>query len=80
MRYNLNPLEFINVCNKTQKMCDKAIDIYPSAIKFIPECFLTHEMCDIVTNMFSYIPDRYKTQESWVSCFQRSFFDIILFW
>ena len=25
-------------------MCNKAIDIYPSPIKFIPECFKTREM------------------------------------
>ena len=26
-------------------MCDKAIDIYPSTINFVPECFMIQEMC-----------------------------------
>ena len=30
----------------TQKLCDKAVDIYCSTIKFVSECFLTQEMCD----------------------------------
>ena len=26
-------------------MCDKAVNTYPSTIKFFPECFMTQEMC-----------------------------------
>ena len=26
-------------------MCDKAFDTHPSTIKFVPECYKTHEMC-----------------------------------
>ena len=26
--------------------CDKALDTYPSTIKFFPEFFMTQEMCD----------------------------------
>ena len=26
-------------------MCDKAVDTYPSTIKFVPECFMTQKMC-----------------------------------
>ena len=28
------------------KVCDKAVDTYPSTIKFVPECFMTQEMWD----------------------------------
>ena len=27
-------------------MCDKAVNIHPSAIQFVSECFKTQEMCD----------------------------------
>ena len=27
-------------------MCDRAVNTYPSTIKFVPECFMAHEMCD----------------------------------
>ena len=52
----------------TQKMCDKAVDTYPSAIKFVSECFMTQEMCDDEAVdrcfcVFDSIPDWYKTQE-----------------
>ena len=26
-------------------MCDKAVDNFPSRIKFVCECFMTQEMC-----------------------------------
>ena len=48
-------------------MCEKAVDSYPSTIKFVPECIMTQEMCDKAANryyfVFNSIPDRYKTQE-----------------
>ena len=31
-------LEFVSDCYKNQKMCNKVVNIYPSAIQFIPEC------------------------------------------
>ena len=31
-------------------MCDKAFNTYPSTIKFVPECFMTQEMCDKAVN------------------------------
>ena len=34
----------------TQKMCHKAVNIYPSTITFVPECFMTRDMCDIAVN------------------------------
>ena len=33
-------------------MCDKAVDAYISTIKFVPECFMTLEMCDQAVNRF----------------------------
>ena len=40
---------------------------YSSTIKFVPECFMTQEICDIAVNrcvfVFDSIPDWYKTQE-----------------
>ena len=33
-------------------MFDKAVDTYPSAIKFIPECRKTQEMCNKAVNRF----------------------------
>ena len=32
-------LEFNPDCFKTQKMCNKVVDIYPSATQFVPECY-----------------------------------------
>ena len=34
----------------TQKMCDKAVNFYYSAIEFVHECYKTHEACDEVVN------------------------------
>ena len=40
---------------------------YSSTIKFVPECFITQEMCHEEVNrclfVFDYIPDWYKTQD-----------------
>ena len=48
-------------------MCDKAVDTYPSTIKFVPECFVTQGMCDKAVNkcffVFDSISNQYKTQE-----------------
>ena len=29
-----------------KKMCDKAVDTYPSTIEYVPDQFRTQEMCD----------------------------------
>ena len=48
-------------------MWDKAVDTYPSTIKFVPECFMTQEMGDKAVNryyfVFNSIYDRYKSQK-----------------
>ena len=50
-------------------MCDKAVNAYPSTVKFVSECVMTQEMCDNAVNRcyfaFYSIPYRYKTQEMW---------------
>ena len=33
-------------------MCDKAVDTYPSTIKYFPECYMTKEMCDKAANTY----------------------------
>ena len=41
---NGGALEFIFVCCKNQKMCNKAIDNYPHALQFDPEYYMTEKM------------------------------------
>ena len=31
-------------------MCNKAVDNYPHALEFVPEYFMSQEMCDKVVN------------------------------
>ena len=54
-------------CYKTQKMCDIAVDIYPSTIKFVPERYKTKEIYHKAVHrcffIFYSIPDKCKTQE-----------------
>ena len=38
-------LELVPDCYKAQKMCDKAIDTYPSAIQFVPKCSFCIYFC-----------------------------------
>ena len=42
-------------------MCNETVDIYPSAIQFIPAQYKVHEMCNkaIVACPFDYVPDWY---------------------
>ena len=48
-------------------MCDKAVKSYPSAIKFVPECFVTQKLCGEAVNrcffVFDSIADQCKTQK-----------------
>ena len=45
----------------------KYVDNYPPPLEFIPECFMTREMCDNAVNgwffVFNSIPNWYKTLE-----------------
>ena len=47
-------------------MCDKAVNTYPSTIKFVPENLMTQEMCNKAVNRFIFfdsIPNEHKTQK-----------------
>ena len=48
-------------------MCDKAVDTFPSTIKFVPECFLTQEICDKAADsyfcLFESIHDRAVSED-----------------
>ena len=48
-------------------MCDKAVDIHPSVIQFVPEFFKKQEMHGKAVNTrpftFDSVPDRYKNQK-----------------
>ena len=49
-------------------MCNKTVDNYPCALKFVRECFMTQEMCDKVVNTHSsarqFVPKWYETQKN----------------
>ena len=34
-------------------MFNKAVDNYPHALEFVPDCYLTQKMCDKVVNAHS---------------------------
>ena len=38
-------------------MCDKTVNTYPSTIKFVPEFFMTQEMCDKAVNRCFFVFD-----------------------
>ena len=48
-------------------MCNKAVDNYPYASEFVPECYENQKMCDKAVNThpttIKYVPECYKTQE-----------------
>ena len=47
-------------------MCDKAVDNYPDALKFVPDSYVTQKMCVKAVNTYHstirFVPDCYKTQ------------------
>ena len=47
-------------------MCNKVINFYPSAIKFVPKRYRTQEMCAEVINtcpfVFDYVPDQFQAK------------------
>ena len=45
-------LKFVPCPFKTQKMCDDAVDGYPSTTQFVSECNKTQEMYDKSVNTF----------------------------
>ena len=52
---------------KTQEMCDKAVDNYPSTKKYVPDRYKTQEISDKAVDdnpdALEFVPDRYKTRE-----------------
>ena len=48
-------------------MCDKVVDNYAHAFKFVPNCYIIQEICDKAVNTYhstiQFVPDSYKTQE-----------------
>ena len=48
-------------------MCGKAVDSYPHALEFVPECYKTQKMCDKAADtypsMIKYDLNQCKTQE-----------------
>ena len=51
---------------KTQKMCDKAFDNYPSTIQYVPEYYKTHEMFKdvslyLILFLINIKPEKYAT-------------------
>ena len=45
-------------------MCKKAVDNYPQALEFVPECYKSEKMCDKAVNKhpttIKYVPERCK--------------------
>ena len=58
-------MEHFCYCCKNQKICNKAVDTYSSAIQFVPCWYKTHEMCnkgdDTCIFAFGTVPAWYKT-------------------
>ena len=48
-------------------MCDKAVDNYHHALKFVCEWYMTQKMCDKAVDThpstIQFVPECYKTQE-----------------
>ena len=52
---------------ETQKLCDKAVNTFPSTIQFVLDQFKTRAMCDKAVDtcpfVFDSVPDQYTTQK-----------------
>ena len=75
---NGGTLQSVPDCYKNQQMCDKSIDNYLCALKFVPQ-----KMCDEVLNTHSsaiqFVPECYLTQEMCDKAVKRCFLYLILF-
>ena len=63
---------------KNQQICDKAVDSYPHAFKFVPDGYLHQKMRDKAVNTHDsriqkFVPEWYKTQEICDKAVNRSF-------
>ena len=63
MHQNLSPIDI-----RLKKLCNKAVDTYPSAIQFVPECHKTLKTRDKAQDtcpfVFDSLPDEYQIQET----------------
>ena len=45
--------------------CNKAVDNYPHALEFVPDCYKTQEMCNKTVNIYrsttKFVPKYYET-------------------
>ena len=57
----VHALEYDPNSYKTQKMCNKAVNTYPSPIQFVSECYKNQEMCvkavDTCPFVYDSVPD-----------------------
>ena len=64
-------------------MCNKAVDNYPHALEFVPECFMTQKMCnkavDTHSSTIKFVPECSMTQEMCDKAVNRYFLYLILF-
>ena len=58
-------------------MCNKAINTYPSTIKFVPECLMTQEMCDKAVNRCFLYLIWYKSHEMCDRGVSEDYFSIV---
>ena len=52
---NGSTLRSVPDCCKNQEICNKATDIYPHALEFVPECYETHKMCVIKLSIIIFL-------------------------
>ena len=64
-------------------MCDKAVDYYPHALKFVPDCYKIQNMCDKAVNTYpstiQFVPECYKIQEMYDKAVNRYFLYLRLY-
>ena len=62
---------------------NKAVDNYPPALEFVPECHKTQKMCDkaidIYTSTIKFVPECFMTHEMCDKVANRFFLYFILF-
>ena len=64
-------------------MCNKAVDNYPHALEFVPECYKTQKMChnktvDAYPFTIKFIPECFMTQEMCDKAVNRCFSYLIV--
>ena len=59
-------MSLFSVYSRYQQISDKAVNNYPHALEFVPDCYMTQTMCDKAVNTHSYtmqfVPESHKTQ------------------